>query len=68
MSDIFASVFLFLVALVSELAIGLSALVALCLLLNFAAMLGGFCVLVVSAVVSPILDLFRHDDAEEGRQ
>ena len=68
MSDLFASVFWFLVAVVSELAMGLSALVTLCLLLNFAALLGGFCVLVVSAVVSPIVELFRRDDTEEGRQ
>ena len=67
MSDLFASVFRFLVAVVSELAMGLSALVTLCLLLNFAALLGGFCVLVVSAIVSPIVELFRCDDTEEGR-
>ena len=67
MSDLFASVFWFLVAVVSELAMGLSALVTLCLLLNFAALLGGFCVLVVSAIVSPIVELFRCDDTEEGR-
>ena len=65
MSDLFASVFWFLVAVVSELAIGLSALVTLCLLLNFAAMLGGFCVLVGSAIVSQFVELFRHDDTEE---
>ena len=65
MSDLFASVFWFLVAVVSELAMGLSALVTLCLLLNFAAMLGGFCSLVVSAIVSPIVELFRCDDTEE---
>ena len=68
MSDLFANVFRFLVAVVSELAMGLSALVTLCLMLNFAALLGGFCVLVVSAVVSPIVELFRRDDTEEGRQ
>ena len=65
MSDLFASVFWFLVALVSELAMGLSALVTLCLLVNFAALLGGFCTLVVSAIVSPIVELFRCDDTEE---
>ena len=68
MSDIFTSVFWFLVALVSELAMGLSALVTLCLLLNFAALLGGFCALVGSAIVSPIVELFRRDDPEEGKQ
>ena len=44
---------------------GLTALVTLCLLLNFAAMLGGFCVLVGSAIVSQFVELFRHDDTEE---
>ena len=68
MSDLFASVFRFLVAVVSELAMGLSALVTLCLLINFAVLLGCFCVLVVSAIVSPIVELFRCDDTEEGRQ
>ena len=68
MSDLLANVFRFLVAVVSELAMGLSALVTLCLMLNFASLLGGFCVLVVSAVVSPIVELFRRDDTEEGRQ
>ena len=68
MSDLFASVFWFLVAVVSELAMGLAALVTLCLLLNFAVLLGCFCVLVVSAIVSPIVELFRCDDTEEGRQ
>ena len=65
MSDIFASVFRVLVVVVSELAKGLAALVTLCLLLNFAALLGGFCSLVVSAIVSPIVELFRCDDTEE---
>ena len=65
MSDLFANVFRFLIAVVSELAIGLSALVTLCLLINFAVLLGCFCVLVVSAIVSPIVDLFRHNDTEE---
>ena len=65
MSDLFASVFRFLIAVVSELAIGLSALVTLCLLINFAVLLGCFCVLVVSAIVSPIVDLFRRNDTEE---
>ena len=68
MSDLFANVFRFLIAVVSELAIGLSALVTLCLLINFAALLGCFCVLVVSAIVSPIVELFRCDDTEEGKQ
>ena len=67
MSDLFANVFRFLIAVVSELAIGLSALVTLCLLINFAVLLGCFCVLVVSAIVSPIVELFRCDDTEEGR-
>jgi hypothetical protein len=61
-------VFWFLVAVVSELAMGLSALVTLCLLLNCAALLGGFCVLVVSAIISPIVELFRRDDTEEGKR
>jgi hypothetical protein len=61
-------VFWFLVALVSELAMGLSALVTLCLLLNLVALLGGFCVLVGSAIVSPIVEVFRRDDIGEGRQ
>lgn len=65
MSDLFANVFRFLIAVVSELAIGLSALVTLCLLINFAVLLGCFCVLVVSAIVSPIVDLFRRNDTEE---
>ena len=65
MSDLFASVFWFFVAVVSELAMGLSALVTFCLLLNFAVLLGCFCVLVVSAIVSPIVDLFRRNDTEE---
>ena len=68
MSDIFAIVFRFLVAVVSELAMGLSALVTLCLLINFAVLLGCFCVLVVSAIVSPIIELFGQDNTEEGKQ
>ena len=67
MSDLFANVFRFLVAIVSELATGLSALVTLCLLLNFAALLGGFCVLVVSAIIGPIVELFSGDETE-GKQ
>ena len=65
MSDLFANVFRFLIAVVSELAMGLAALVTLCLLINFAVLLGCFCVLVVSAIVSPIVDLFRRNDTEE---
>ena len=68
MSDLLAIVFRCVVALVSELATALSALVTLCVLLNLAVLLGGFCVLVVSAIVSPIVELFRRDDAEEGKQ
>jgi hypothetical protein len=68
MSDLFASVFRFLVAVVSELAMGVAALVTLCLLVNCAALLGGFCMLVVSTIVSPIVELFRCDDTEEGKQ
>ena len=68
MSDLFAIAFWFFVSVIGGIAEALAALIILCGLLNIAAMLGGYCVLVWSAIVSVIIELFRGEDAEEGKQ
>lgn len=68
MSDLFAIAFWFLVHVIGGIAEALAAMIILCGLLNIAAMLGGFCAIVGSAIASVIVELFRGGDAEEGRQ
>ena len=63
MIDIFAIAFWFLVHVIGGIAEALAALIILCGLLNIAAMLGGFCGLVGSAIAGVIVELFRGQDS-----
>ena len=68
MSDLFAMAFGFLVTVIGGIAESLAAMIILCGLLNIAAMLGGFCTIVGSAIASVIIDLFSSDGSKEVQQ